>query len=234
MVGDLTDPQNVLDAMTGADRMFFSHERQCGLPAGDGSRGRRGQGVWAAGDDREHVADDRFTDDTDEPRAVSSASLALACRARVELVGIAGRARAADAFLDNPIFTWLAVAPLRERNVLALPFGIGRTSPIAASDVARVVSTVLLDPAARIGDVYELTGPVSLDVARVGREYCRALHRPISGEDIPHDAWVQRSSRRSGCLRMFEQHLATMAHMHRAGRYERATDDVEKLTGHRL
>jgi hypothetical protein len=36
--------------------------------------------------------------------------------------------------LDNPLFTVLARRSVRERGVLALPFGTGRTSPIAADD----------------------------------------------------------------------------------------------------
>ena len=60
---------------------------------------------------------------------------------------------------------------IREWGVLALPFGTGRTSPVAAADVARVVSTVLLDPADRIGDVYELT----LDIHGLAGHYARAL-----------------------------------------------------------
>ncbi|HET6734083.1 hypothetical protein [Mycobacterium sp.] len=134
-------------------------------------------------------------------------------------------------FLDNPIFTWLAAASLRERNVLGLPFGAGRTSPIAVSDVARVVSTVLLDPVGRIGDVYELTGPVSLDIDGLAAQYARALSRPITGADIPHDTWVEEVLKPLGLPAHVQQHLATMAQLHRAGRYDRATKDVEKVTG---
>jgi len=39
-------------------------------------------------------------------------------------------------FLDNPLFTVLGARSIRERGVLALPFGDGHTSPIAAADVA--------------------------------------------------------------------------------------------------
>ena len=66
-------------------------------------------------------------------------------------------------FLDNPLFTMLGARSVKDRDVLALPFGTGRTSPIAAADVAAVVAAVLRDPADRIGAVYELTGP---EVAR--------------------------------------------------------------------
>ncbi|HWS94836.1 MAG TPA: hydroxylase, partial [Mycobacterium sp.] len=134
-------------------------------------------------------------------------------------------------FLDNPMFTLFAVPSLRERNVLALPFGTGRTSPIAASDVASVVSTVLLDPAERIGHVYELTGPQSLDIDGLAAQYARALHRPITGTDVPHDTWVEEVLKPLNLPAHLQQHIATMAQLHRVGRYDRATNDVEKVTG---
>ena len=135
------------------------------------------------------------------------------------------------AFLDNPIFTWLAAPSLRERNLLALPFGTGRTSPIATSDVARAVVAVLVDPGHRIGEIYELTGPVSLDIDGLAAEYSVGLQRPIRGTDIPQDTWVKEVLQPLGLPAHLEQHLATMAQLHRAGRYDRATDDVERLTG---
>jgi uncharacterized protein YbjT (DUF2867 family) len=137
------------------------------------------------------------------------------------------------AFLDNPLFTWFAAPSLRERNLLVLPFGTGRTSPIAASDVARTVAAVLVDPAHRIGDIYELTGPVSLDIDGLAAEYALGLGRQIRGTDIPHETWVQEVLKPLGLPPHLEQHLATMALLHRAGRYDRATDDVEKITGQR-
>jgi uncharacterized protein YbjT (DUF2867 family) len=135
------------------------------------------------------------------------------------------------AFLDNPIFTWFAAPALRERNVLVLPFGTGRTSPIATSDVARAVVAVLVDPADRVGKIYELTGPVSLDIDGLAAEYALGLQRPISGTDIPQDTWLAEVLKPLGLPAHLEQHLATMALLHRAGRYDQATDDVEKLTG---
>ena len=134
-------------------------------------------------------------------------------------------------FLDNPIFTWFAAPSVRERKLLALPFGTGRTSPIATSDVARVVAAVLVDPADRIGNIYELTGPTSLDIAGLAAEYARGLDRPIHGADIPHDTWVQEVVTPLRLPDHVQQHLTTMALLHRAGRYDRATNDVEKLTG---
>jgi uncharacterized protein YbjT (DUF2867 family) len=61
-------------------------------------------------------------------------------------------------FLDSPLFTMLPAQSIRQNGTITLPFGSGHTSPVAVDDVARVVATVLRDPAPHIGQVYELTG----------------------------------------------------------------------------
>jgi uncharacterized protein YbjT (DUF2867 family) len=132
--------------------------------------------------------------------------------------------------LDNPLFTVLARRSVRERDVLALPFGTGRTSPIAADDVARVVAALLLAPP-KPGQVYGLTGPQVLDIKGLAEQYSRALGRPITAEDIPYDDWVHQYLRNSGLPDLVQQHLATMARLHRENRYDRATHDVEQVTG---
>lgn len=134
-------------------------------------------------------------------------------------------------FLDNPLFTFLASQTVRERGVLVLPFGTGRTSPIAADDVARVVATLLRDPADRIGQIYELTGPEVLDVNGLAEQFTRALKRSISAEDLPLDKWERDVLAPVGLPDHVKQHIATMARLHREGRYDRATDDVEQVTG---
>ncbi|WP_235009838.1 NAD(P)H-binding protein [Mycobacterium sp. 3519A] len=134
-------------------------------------------------------------------------------------------------FLDNPLFTMLAKPGLRERGVLALPFGTGRTSPVTADDVARVVAALLRDPSDRLGGVVELTGPEALDVDGLAEQYGRALGRPITGQDVPLDAWERDVLGPAGLPDHVRQHLATMARLHRDGRYDRATDDVEQITG---
>src|ERR1700758_5435234 len=66
--------------------------------------------------------------------------------------------------LENPLFAMLAARSIRENGRLSLPFGNGRTSPVASDDVADVVATVLSAPADHLGAVYELTGPSTLAV----------------------------------------------------------------------
>lgn len=135
------------------------------------------------------------------------------------------------AFLDNPLFTTFAARSIAEYGTLRLPFGDGRTSPVAAEDVARVVTAVLEDPRPRLGQVLELTGPRSQHMNGVAEEFSRALGRPVAYEDVPLEDWIRQDLSRAGLPPFVEQHVATMARLHRENRYDRATHTVELVTG---
>ncbi|MET8330788.1 NAD(P)H-binding protein [Streptomyces sp. NPDC005181] len=134
-------------------------------------------------------------------------------------------------FLDNPLFTSLAAQSIRDNGTIALPFGAGRTSPVAVDDVARVVATVLRDPAPHVGHVYELTGPRAVDMTEMAEKFSRALGRPVSYVDVPLDQWRAEVLAKAGLPPHIEQHIATMARLHQENRYDRTSDDVERVTG---
>lgn len=231
VVGDLTEPQDVVDAMAGVDRMFFSMgvspDYLLATAVICDAALQYGQIQVIVNMSQMTVSQMTLTSvgESHQHRLHYFAEHIL------NWSGLPVVHVRPTAFLDNPLFTWFAAPSLRERNVLALPFGTGRTSPIATSDVARTVAAVLEDPADHIGKIYELTGPASLDIAGLAAEYSIGLHRPISGTDIPHDAWVADVLKPLGLPAHLEQHLTTMALLHRAGRYDRATDDVLRITG---
>jgi uncharacterized protein YbjT (DUF2867 family) len=134
-------------------------------------------------------------------------------------------------FLENPLFLVLAAESIASDSTIRLPFGTGRTSPIAASDVARVAATILADPASHIGHVYELTGPRSEDMRDVAAEYSSALGRTIRYVDTPFDEWRDRMLAPMQFPEHLAHHIATMAHLHAENRYDRLTRDVETITG---
>ena len=119
---------------------------------------------------------------------------------------------------------------VRQSNQIRLPFGQGKTSPIAAEDVARVFATVLVNPQPHIGKTYHLTGPQSENMHFYAQEYSKALGRTITYEDIPVEPWRKGLLDRGLPLHLVN-HLVTMADLHRAGRYDRMSSDVLTLTG---
>jgi uncharacterized protein YbjT (DUF2867 family) len=127
-------------------------------------------------------------------------------------------------------FLILTSDSVREANQIRLPFGAGKTSPVAVEDVARVVVALLDNPQPHLGKIYHLTGPESENMRFFAQEYSRALGRTITYQDMPVEPW------RNGLLERrlpthLVNHLATMADLHRAGRYDRMSDDVLTLTG---
>jgi uncharacterized protein YbjT (DUF2867 family) len=132
-------------------------------------------------------------------------------------------------FLEG-FFLMLTSDSVRESNQIKLPFGDGKTSPVAAEDVALVVAALLANPEPHIGKIYHLTGPQSENMHFYAEEYSKALGRTIKFQDIPVESW------RGGLLEFglplhLVNHLVTMADLHRAGRYDRMSEDVLTLTG---
>ena len=132
-------------------------------------------------------------------------------------------------FLEG-FFLLQTTESVRKLNQIRLPFGDGKTSPIAVEDVSRVLATILVDPQTHIGKIYHLTGPQSENMRFYAQEYSKALGRLITFQDIAVEPW------RDGLLKLgwpahVVNHLAVMSDLHRAGRFDRMSDDVFTLTG---
>lgn len=128
------------------------------------------------------------------------------------------------------LFLIFTADSVKESNQIRLPFGDGKTSPIAAEDVARVVFALLINPQPHIGKIYHLTGPQSENMHFYAQEYSKALGRTITYQDIPVTPWKE-ALLKGGLPVHLVKHLETMADLHRAGRYDRMSDDVLSLTG---
>jgi NAD(P)H dehydrogenase (quinone) len=134
-------------------------------------------------------------------------------------------------FMENPLFGMLAVASIQRNGTIRLPFGDGRTSPVAARDVADVVTRVLIDPSSHIGRVYELTGVASRDMTAIAAEFSNAFGRPVTYVDLPYEDWLKEELRVLDLSPHLFDHIATMARLHSQNRYDRATSDVAELLG---
>jgi uncharacterized protein YbjT (DUF2867 family) len=124
----------------------------------------------------------------------------------------------------------MAGASVRERGRIELPFGSGKTSPVASADVARVIATILADPGPHLGRIYELTGPRSQDMYGIAREFGDALNREVTYSDISPEDW-ERELKKQKVAEHLANHLITLGQLHRERRYDRMTDTVERVTG---
>jgi uncharacterized protein YbjT (DUF2867 family) len=127
-------------------------------------------------------------------------------------------------------FLPLAGPAVRDRDRIELPFGRGKTSPVAATDVARTVADVLADPGPHLGLIYELTGPRSQDMHGVAQEFSDALGRDVVYSDISPEDW-ERELQRAELPEHLIGQLRTMGELHRAGQYDRMADGVQRVTG---
>jgi uncharacterized protein YbjT (DUF2867 family) len=134
-------------------------------------------------------------------------------------------------FMENPLFGMLAVASIQRNGTIRLPFGDARTSPVAARDVADVVTRVLTDPPRHAGHIYELTGAASRDMTAIAAEFSDALGRPVSYVDVPYEDWLNHDLQALGLSPHLYDHIATMARLHKENRYDRATSDIADLLG---
>jgi len=231
VVGDLTNPQDVATAMAGVDRMFFNMSVSPDYLTATSivcAVAREAAPIEVLVNMSQMTVSQMTLTSTSESKQHRLHWLAehIINWAGVPVVHVRP-----TVFMENPLLTVLAATSIRERGVLVLPFGTGSTSPIAAADVARVVAAILRDPAGRIGDVYELTGPEVLDINGIAEQYARALGRPVTAQDISLDDWRKQVLDPIGLPPHVAQHIATMARLHREGRYNRSTDDVAHITG---
>ena len=132
--------------------------------------------------------------------------------------------------LFEGFFLILTRDSVRNSDQIKLPLGEGKTSPVAASDVSRVIASLAANPQPHIGKTYHLTGPESQSMYFYAEEYSKAVGRAITYQDIPVGPW------RDGLIQLglpshLVNHLATMADLHRTGSYERLSGDVLALTG---
>ena len=65
----------------------------------------------------------------------------------------------------------------------------------------------------------------------VADEYARALHRPVSYVDVPWETWAEQVLAHANLGAYVDEHIATMARLHRENRYDRVTATVQEITG---
>ena len=230
-MGDLTNPVDVQAAMSGITRMFFNMS-----VSPDYLQATAVACVAATEVDRLEVLVNMSQMTVSQMTAGSTEEsqqqqLHFLAEHVIKWSGVPAVHVRPTVLLENPLFAMLAARSIREAGRTSLPFGAGRTSPVASGDVADVVTAVLTAPREHLGKVYELTGPATLNVDEIAEQYSEALGRPVVAVNPSPDEWTQQLDK-MGLEPHVRQHIATMAKLHRKDRYNRSTHDVKTVTGH--
>ena len=228
VVGDLLDPADVYRAVSGCRRVYFGMSVSAGYLEATVTMGvvAREVGVDALVNMSQMTVSQMSIQNTTpspQQRQHWLGEQALGWSA-LPVVNIRP-----TAFLDALFLRFVGPA-VRDSGRIELPFGRGKTSPVAAADVAAVVAAILADPRPHLGRTYELTGPRSQDMDGVAREYSDALNREVTYWDVPPEEW-ERKLKGEGLPEHVTRHLVTMGELHRTGRYDRLADGVEWVTG---
>ncbi len=232
VIGDLTRPEDVARALEGCRRIYFGMSvsppyLEATVIAAAVARERRRDLEVFVNISQMTVSQMSLTNMTDSPQQRQH----LLAEMVLNWSGLPVVHVRPTVFLENFFFSVWAAESIARDGTIRLPFAAGRTSPVAVEDVAEVIATILANPAAHIGKVYELTGPKSQDMHGVAAEYSAALHRPVTYVDVPLEQWRDQELRNRNLPEHVLHHLLTMARLHAANRYDRITHDIETITG---
>ena len=230
LVGDLTDAADVTRALEGCRRMFFGMSvsapyLEATVIAAAVAREQSGLEIFV-NISQMTVSQMSLTTMTDSPQHRQH----WLGEQVLNWSGLPAVHVRATVFLQHPFFFDWAAESIARNDTIRLPFGSTRTSPIDSRDVAEVITAILVSPVAHIGKVYQLTGPRSLGIKEMAKEYSDALGRTITYVDVPMEQWLDQEFRYRDLPEHLRDHLLTMARLHAAGRYDRFTRDVETIT----
>jgi uncharacterized protein YbjT (DUF2867 family) len=230
VVGDLTVGPDVVDALRGCARMYFSmsvSDRYLEATTTVAAAARAHGGLRVLVNMSQMTVSQMDLQSVEESR---QQRLHWLSEQVLDWSGLPVVTVRPTVFMENPLFQ-VALATIAEDGVMRLPFGTGRSSPVAARDVADVVATVLAEPDDHIGRRYELTGGASRDLTALADEFAAALGRPVRYESPPLAQWRETVLGQLNLPDHVRDHIATMARLHALNRYDRQSPDVERLLG---
>jgi uncharacterized protein YbjT (DUF2867 family) len=119
---------------------------------------------------------------------------------------------------------------VREESKLYLPYGKGKHAPVCGEDLARVIASVLVNPAPHRDKTYVPTGPRSLTMTEMAEIFGRVLGKSVEYVDLPVAHWVQALAQLQMSPYLIE-HLGRVAEAHQRGEFDAETDVVQQVGG---
>lgn len=130
----------------------------------------------------------------------------------------------ADHFVLNTRHT------IAEDNRIFRPYGKAHHAPIVSSDIARVVSRILIDPIPHFEKSYVLTGIDRVSFPEIAEIFSDILGRRIEYIDVPIEKFETDMRERGFAKSLIEHHLQSSKD-YREGRFDTTNNLVGELTG---
>eukprot|EP01112_Ceratiomyxa_fruticulosa_P006435 TRINITY_DN1723_c0_g2_i1.p1 TRINITY_DN1723_c0_g2~~TRINITY_DN1723_c0_g2_i1.p1 ORF type:complete len:303 (+),score=54.96 TRINITY_DN1723_c0_g2_i1:274-1182(+) len=134
-------------------------------------------------------------------------------------------------FLQHPFIIPFTAMTIKKEHAIKLPFNNAKISPIDTRDIAEVVVKILQNPKEHVGKVYQLTGPESIDLNNFAQQCSSALGFEVKYIDQPLELWISEILPKFNLSIHAYNHVSTMARLVAQNRYDRFTNDVEKILG---
>jgi len=133
-------------------------------------------------------------------------------------------------FLRDSLYLDFLPLMAGEDGVIRGPAGEGRLAGVARSDVARVATSVLLEPGSHRGRTYDLTGPEALTLTEAARVITEVTGRTTTFHDeTVEEAFASRAAYGAPDWQL-EAWVSTYTAI-AAGELDQVSDDVRNVTG---
>lgn len=132
-------------------------------------------------------------------------------------------------FAENLII--MGAETVAAEGKLYFPYGTEKHAPVAAADIARVVSGILTQPADHIGERYVVTGPRNLSLKDMADVMSQELDKPVEYVNLPVPAWGEVLAGVEGMTDSLVTHLKAVAVDHQNGVFRGESDVVERIGG---
>ena len=130
-------------------------------------------------------------------------------------------------FMTNAL-GWAAT--IKSEGAFYQPTGDGRWAAVDPADIGALAVKALATPGHE-GKIYTLTGPESLSASQYAATLSSVLGKPVRFVDVPPEA--ARGSMLKAMPALYVDALMELMAAMKAGKVDRVTDDVQKVTGRR-
>lgn len=247
-VGDLLDPRDVAQAVKGVRRIYFSMSLNPSYADATilmAAAAKREGGTEILVNMSDYEQSYMTLDAMAAPDAERIANLGVdvqwspqqrahwAGERALDWSGLPVTHIRAAMFVENPITLWIPAMTIKHDDTIRLPFGLGKTAPVATVDVAGVCIEVLANPAGHAGRSHELTGPERKDMHGFAEEISEVIGRRVTYIPGTIEEFRERLKK---LIPVFSDHVArhfeNLCRQNASGMYiSKIKHDVEKILG---